>query len=73
MNATASEIVLGVFADLAFGDPKWLPHPVRIFGRVAAMLEEFKAAEAANALAINTPENIGGDTHDNTIQQSNRE
>ncbi|HUY87843.1 MAG TPA: adenosylcobinamide-phosphate synthase CbiB [Pirellulales bacterium] len=29
--------------DLALGDPRWLPHPVRLIGYVATMLEKFLA------------------------------
>jgi adenosylcobinamide-phosphate synthase len=39
VTVTPLEIAIGVSADLAFGDPKWMPHPVRWFGRVAAALE----------------------------------
>jgi adenosylcobinamide-phosphate synthase len=34
------ELLIGVALDLAIGDPRWLPHPVRGFGRLAAALEK---------------------------------
>jgi adenosylcobinamide-phosphate synthase len=34
-------IVAAVVLDLIYGDPDWLPHPVRIIGRVATFLERF--------------------------------
>jgi adenosylcobinamide-phosphate synthase len=33
------QVVAAIAADLAFGDPRWLPHPVRLIGRVAMSLE----------------------------------
>lgn len=33
------ELLLGVALDLAIGDPRWLPHPVRAFGWLAVRLE----------------------------------
>ena len=33
-------LLIGVALDLAIGDPPWLPHPVRGFGRLAAGLEK---------------------------------
>ncbi|ACX52564.1 cobalamin biosynthesis protein CobD [Ammonifex degensii KC4] len=32
-------IVLAVVLDLVLGDPRWLPHPVRLFGRVISLYE----------------------------------
>jgi adenosylcobinamide-phosphate synthase len=32
MHVTGFEIILAWLADLAFGDPPWMPHPVRLFG-----------------------------------------
>ena len=29
---TGFEMMLAYFADLIFGDPLWMPHPVRLFG-----------------------------------------
>jgi adenosylcobinamide-phosphate synthase len=40
MNSTPVEVLIGVSADLSFGDPKWMPHPVRWFGSVAVVLED---------------------------------
>jgi adenosylcobinamide-phosphate synthase len=33
------ELVAAFFLDLAIGDPRWLPHPVRLIGRSIAFLE----------------------------------
>jgi adenosylcobinamide-phosphate synthase len=33
------EVLLGVAADLLVGDPRWMPHPVRWFGRLVSWLE----------------------------------
>ena len=32
MHVTGLEIILAWLADLSFGDPPWMPHPVRLFG-----------------------------------------
>jgi adenosylcobinamide-phosphate synthase len=34
------QILIALLLDLAFGDPRWMPHPVRIIGRMIAALEE---------------------------------
>ena len=34
------QIAIALVLDLVFGDPRWLPHPVRIIGRLIAALEE---------------------------------
>jgi adenosylcobinamide-phosphate synthase len=34
------QIAIALLLDLVFGDPRWLPHPVRIIGRLIAALEE---------------------------------
>jgi len=34
------QIAIALLLDLAFGDPRWMPHPVRIIGRLIAALEE---------------------------------
>ena len=39
MRATVPELLWAVALDLAVGDPRWLPHPVRGFGWLAAHLE----------------------------------
>lgn len=36
-----SLLVLAYFLDFAIGDPKWLPHPVRIMGRAITKIENF--------------------------------
>ncbi len=39
MSVTPLELLAGVALDLTFGDPRWLPHPVRGFGWCVAKLE----------------------------------
>jgi adenosylcobinamide-phosphate synthase len=39
MRAAAPELLAGVALDLAIGDPRWLPHPVRGFGWLVGKLE----------------------------------
>lgn len=39
MRATVPELLWGVALDLAVGDPRWLPHPVRAFGWLVAKIE----------------------------------
>lgn len=41
MSVTPLQVVAGVALDLLLGDPRWLPHPVRGFGWIAARLERF--------------------------------
>jgi adenosylcobinamide-phosphate synthase len=36
-----TEMILAFLVDLAIGDPRWLPHPVRIIGRAISGLERF--------------------------------
>ncbi len=38
---TAPQFLAGILLDLAFGDPQWLPHPVRAIGWLASKLEKF--------------------------------
>jgi len=33
------QIVIALLLDLAFGDPRWFPHPVRLIGRLITALE----------------------------------
>lgn len=33
------QIILAVILDLLFGDPRWLPHPVKLIGRLITVLE----------------------------------
>lgn len=33
-------LVIGLLLDAVFGDPKWLPHPVRFFGKAIAFMEK---------------------------------
>ncbi len=35
MMVSATELLAGVGLDLAFGDPQWMPHPIRALGRFA--------------------------------------
>jgi adenosylcobinamide-phosphate synthase len=37
----ARELIFAFFLDLVIGDPRWLPHPVRIIGRGITMMENF--------------------------------
>src|SRR5439155_12657936 len=39
VRATALEMLAGIGLDILIGDPRWLPHPVRGFGWLAARLE----------------------------------
>lgn len=39
MNVSPFDLLAGVALDLLLGDPRWLPHPVRIIGWVASYLE----------------------------------
>ena len=34
-------MIIGLFLDLCFGDPRWLPHPVRAMGWLISQLEAF--------------------------------
>ncbi len=36
-----TEMILAFLVDLAIGDPRWLPHPVRIIGRAISCSERF--------------------------------
>lgn len=38
--APISAILLGICLDAALGDPRWLPHPIRLFGSLIAWVEE---------------------------------
>ena len=33
------QIIIALLLDLAFGDPRWFPHPVRLIGRLITVLE----------------------------------
>ena len=41
MRISSRELLAGVALDLAFGDPHWLPHPVRGIGGIASVSEKF--------------------------------
>ena len=48
------DLLFAFFLDLAIGDPKWLPHPVRIIGRGISRMENFlrrNISEAAEKTA----------------------
>jgi adenosylcobinamide-phosphate synthase len=51
------QVAIAFGADLLFGDPRWLPHPVKLIGRFAAGLEAplrraVPNARAAGAIAV---------------------
>lgn len=45
------QLVLAFFLDLAIGDPRWLPHPVRILGRCITGLESLLRPRPASRSA----------------------
>lgn len=46
-------IALAYFLDLGLGDPRWLPHPVKIMGRLITFLEEkLRSGQQAEILRI---------------------
>jgi adenosylcobinamide-phosphate synthase len=54
------QIAIALLLDLAFGDPRWLPHPIRMIGRLIAALEgparraipDVRLAGSLTALAV---------------------
>ena len=44
MRPTVAELLAAVALDLAIGDPRWLPHPIRAFGRLVTWLERLYRA-----------------------------
>lgn len=40
LKLQAIALVIGFMMDLCFGDPEWLPHPVRIIGKLITYLEK---------------------------------
>ncbi|MEK6655376.1 MAG: adenosylcobinamide-phosphate synthase CbiB [Thermodesulfobacteriota bacterium] len=54
------QILIAILLDLALGDPRWFPHPVRLIGRLIAALEgparraipDARAAGAVTALTV---------------------
>ena len=54
------QIVIALLLDLAFGDPRWFPHPVRLIGRLITALEgparraipDARVAGAVTALTV---------------------
>ncbi len=41
MTQHITAMIIGFFLDLCFGDPRWLPHPVRAMGWLISQLEAF--------------------------------
>ena len=39
---------LGFVLDLLFGDPHWLPHPIRLIGNLIASLEKLNKKELSD-------------------------
>jgi adenosylcobinamide-phosphate synthase len=39
LDIISMALILGFILDLLFGDPRWLPHPVRLIGRLAGWAE----------------------------------
>jgi len=48
MHVTGLEISLAWLADLAFGDPQWMPHPVRLFGLITKIGEKMARLSAGS-------------------------
>jgi adenosylcobinamide-phosphate synthase len=48
MIALPVQIFLAILLDLLLGDPRWFPHPVRLIGRLAVLLEGFFRKRFAN-------------------------
>jgi adenosylcobinamide-phosphate synthase len=44
-----SELIFAFFADLAIGDPRWLPHPVRMIGKAISRSELFLRRHASTS------------------------
>jgi adenosylcobinamide-phosphate synthase len=51
---TSSQLILAFVADLAFGDPPWVPHPVQLFGLLTQGAEKLsrKIAHSNRALLL---------------------
>ncbi len=45
------QVLIAFGADLLLGDPRWLPHPVKLIGRFAAQLESPLRRAVSNARA----------------------
>jgi adenosylcobinamide-phosphate synthase len=48
MHVTGLEISLAWLADLVFGDPQWMPHPVRLFGLFTKIGEKMAGVGASS-------------------------
>ena len=74
INHTAA-FAAGFVLDLLFGDPHWLPHPIRLIGNLIAALERklnFRsggAPEESHAVILNTQTKI--DEKDDTCNHKN--
>ena len=40
MTISLVALVMGYILDLIFGDPYWMPHPVRFIGNLISILEK---------------------------------
>lgn len=45
--------VAGYIIDLIIGDPYWLPHPIRLIGRVIGVIEKNLNSERHNRALVN--------------------
>lgn len=48
------QITLAVILDLLFGDPRWLPHPVRLIGKLIVILENIARKMISNQRVAGT-------------------
>lgn len=48
------QIILAVILDLIFGDPRWLPHPVRLIGKLITFLENIARKMISNQRVAGT-------------------
>ncbi len=48
------QIILAVILDLIFGDPRWLPHPVRLIGKLITFLENIARKIISNQRVAGT-------------------
>lgn len=48
------QIILAVILDLIFGDPRWLPHPVRLIGKLITFLENIARKTISNQRVAGT-------------------
>src|SRR5215831_4282724 len=54
--ATTVTLALGAFMDLLFGDPRWLPHPIRgiglLIGALERLLRKFAYEKAGGCILV---------------------